>query len=155
MGVPINAALKALETVERELATLYAKLAEQFAADADLSSLFRRLAKDERSLQILVQYQQRMAHADQETFGTVDIDLELVKDLTSQVIAFRRSHPSPAAAEALKAAMSFETHAADRLHRTVLAKALPGFAALVGMLGQEDSAHRDTLARLLRSRSLV
>ena len=153
MSVPSLVALKALEGVERELSALYTKLSEQFAADADLSALFFRLAKDERSHQILVQYQQRMARANPETFGPVEIDLALVGELTNQIASFCRETPDATAAAALRAAIGFETHAAERLHRTVVSAASSGFSALVERLGKEDSKHCATLDGFLRARA--
>lgn len=150
MRVPASTALRALESVERELDVLYTRLAEVFSTDADLSALFFSLAKDERSHLILIQFQARLARGNPESFGSVDIDLGLVGELANQIVSFRTGNPNPTPEAALRAAIGFESHAAEQLHRGAALQAAPALEELIGKLGHDDSKHRDQLAAFLR-----
>jgi rubrerythrin len=141
MAIPAAIALAELERVESALAELYAWLAEVLAADAAAAGLFLRLSGEERGHRSLVSLQRRIAVASPEEFGDVEFDPASVGELLSRVEAFRAESRTPDVERAVRAAIAFESNAAERLHATLVPKADSPFHELLETLVGADLAH--------------
>ena len=151
----IDAVLRKLGDLERSVADLYGWWAETLADDSEVASAFFRMAAEEKRHAGLVDYQKRMVQQDSTLSVDVAVDLAEIDAALARVRELRSAPGSPAAAEALRAALLLERSAAESHYRNALMQANPAVARLLSALGGEDKVHVERLEELARRRGIV
>lgn len=146
--------LSGLESVEGSLAELYTWLSECLASDAEVAGVFFRLSLQEESHVNLVRYGRKLARRTAGRFRPVTTGAEPVTELLAAIGSFREGHPEPTVEDALRFALWAESHAAERIHRTVVVEANPSLSGVVASLAAADREHRAMLEVVARRRGL-
>ncbi len=144
-------ALDAIEKLEQKLAELYAYFNKLFIADKIVSSVFFKMALEEKGHADLVQYQRRIARKNPKLFNEVTIDVEEINRIISDADAIIKAVPAPSTDNALQAALQFEQNAIEYHYKTAMEQANPELAALLKNLAGVDSDHLDSLKNLAES----
>jgi rubrerythrin len=145
-------ALSLLESFEKHLGDLYDLFAQLHAGDPEVAALFARLALEERGHASEIAYQGRIIDANPEAFRGILID---TADLMTEMVKLKRAWVtarSRSADEALRAAIEFETSAADYHGRMAVGQVNGEFASFLSSLGGDDEEHRERLARVVDRR---
>jgi len=147
--------LSSLERLEQQIADLYHWFSDHFTDDDDASGLFFRMSLQEKSHVSLVRYGRKMVHASPDEFGDVEVDSQLIRELSSEIGNFRGENPQPTLGQALRFAMRVESHAAENIHRTVLIDSNPEVAGVIGNLATADQEHFEILRNFAQSRQEI
>ena len=144
----IQSVLRPLEQSESLMNEIYSELAEAFAADTEASSLFSRLAFEERSHLSQVQFLRRLARQNGSEFGEVDIDPDELGREVAELETVLESVRRLSLREALVLAIQFEGGVAELHARRAIAKTNPDVARVFGTLHLADERHREALIEL-------
>jgi rubrerythrin len=146
--VNFAAAMDRLMEFELALRDLYGWLAAGFGHRPEVAKVFGRLSLQEQAHANLVRYQRRMATANGSAFLPLDGGLEEVDRLLGEIAEFRVTRPNPSLPEAIGIAKRLEQSAAERLHRTAVARSNPALADFIDRLAGDDQKHLEMLQEL-------
>ncbi len=143
-----------LEKVELEMASFYQWLSERFADDTEASGFFFRMCIQERSHANLLQYGRKIAVRHPRAFEPQAFEPTQVDELITLIGAFRREHPEPDLADAVRFAVRLEGHPVENLHREMLVRSNPDVAGMINSLANADREHQRVLEAFARSRGV-
>jgi rubrerythrin len=140
--------------LENRMSDLYTWYSEVFSEDAEVASLFYRMARDEKSHAALVQYERRILR--QQKGGAIDVGLTLkeLQETACELGVLLTMKTPPSLQEALGTAYRLETSAAENHLRDATVDILPGLGKLLANLGQEDRKHVEGLKTLAAKRGV-
>lgn len=150
----IQALLRPLEELEKEMQTLYEWLAETFAADREAARVFFRLAMEEKRHATMVEHLRRLARQNPRLFSAIEASLDEVARCLAACRALRSNGTPPTMAVAIQAAVDLESAAAESHYRQAVGAAVPEVAQLLQALGEADRLHGAALTRLAAARGL-
>ncbi len=144
--------LRPLEQLERKLAELYQWFSDLFEADAEAAFVFHRMYLEENTHVRLIEYQRRLARGNPNAFGDVEVSLEGVRRELARIDALRASGKAPSLEEAVRAALEFESDAAEYHYKNAIRLASPDMSRLFDSLGASDKQHVKSLRDLATRR---
>jgi rubrerythrin len=153
--VDVQQILRPLQQFEEKLGELYDWLGEVHAADAEMASVFHKLARDERQHAAQVEYQRRVAQQNPRLFARVELDLGEIFAGLERIAKIRANLAPPSVDEAISLALELEAGAAEYHYRNVLAQLDESMARLLGSLGRADRNHYAFLLDLAQRRGLL
>lgn len=151
----IESAFRPLIDLENAMGELYWWLADALEADAEASTLFRKMASEEKGHAVLLDYQRRIARQNLRLGGEVDLDLVFIVAAIARTKSFRVGVPAPTVEQALALALQLEEGAAEAHMKNALREASPELAELLRGLGSEDRQHVERLRVFARARGLA
>ncbi len=150
-----QAFFKTLSEFEGRVGEFYQWCSSVFEADPEATSVFRQLAKEERSHVSLVEFQRRLARNSPAEFADVSLDLKPVEETLAMIAEIRGAATPPSLDEALRHALAFEASAAEYHYKTAMQQAHPGTAKLLEALCTGDREHRQRLLEFARARGVT
>lgn len=150
MGVSYSCNL--LRRFESHLADLYELYSSELAEDPEVSSLFARLALEERSHALEAGFQAHILEAEPRAFEGVNLDADELLVATAMVRSACSAAHGVHRDEALRRAVELESSAADYHRRMAVRQANRGFGEFLAHLGRDDADHRSRLMRYAERR---
>ncbi|MCU0292381.1 MAG: hypothetical protein MUF10_10415 [Thermoanaerobaculaceae bacterium] len=149
----VQAFVRPLEQIEAGMQTLYETLATQFATtDPPASSVFCRLAFEERSHMAKLQYLRRLGRQLGSDLAAVELDRAALDAELARIEKAVLGAPSLSLHEAIATSLEVEYGAGELHGRLAIAQSNPELAAvLVGLKG-EDERHAKRLVALAQDR---
>lgn len=146
---------KVLIEIESRLAELYGWFSEVYAEDAEASSLFYRMSRDEKSHVALIQYERRLLKKEKDLSFKVDLSPKELEDAACELNKLLLLRSAPPLSEALALALRFENSAAENHMRGIEIREAPGLSRLLHSLGREDRRHYSDLAAFARKQGIA
>jgi rubrerythrin len=150
----IQALFKPLGEFEAKVAELYEWYSTLFSDDAEAAFVFFQLAAEEHAHVKIIEYQRRLVRNSPKDFADVSLDLGPVEETLATVAKLRNASPSPSLEEALRAALTLETSAAEYHYKTAMKQANAGAARLLDALGTADRNHLGKLVQFAKKRGV-
>ncbi len=147
--------LRPMEQLERKLGDLYQWFSDLFEADREAAFVFQRMRLEEESHVRLIEYQRRLARGNPDVFADVDVDLTALQDAVTRIAEIRGAADAPTLEEAVRAALEFESGAAECHYTNAVRQASPDMARLFDSLGAADRQHVEWLRLLATGRGWV
>ena len=135
----LQSLLKPLEELEESLGGLYEWFGRLFAEDEEAASLFRRMARDERSHATLIRYERRLLRQNKIEVPT-PLERSQIGEALERIRAFSQEVP-PTLDQAIRFALEIENHDAENHYRFTKGLLPPSLTQLLGRLGREDERH--------------
>jgi hypothetical protein len=140
-----------LETVEERMGELYWALHRKFENNKKASQLFYKLYIEERNHVALVLYEKRIVWQNQDDFEDVEFDFEAIDAFIREIEKTFQRIRSITVREAVRAALQFESDAAEKHLGKGFAKSNLRFALFVESLGKCDEEHIAKIRKFLET----
>lgn len=150
----IQTLFKPLAEFEGKVAELYEWYSELFKADAEAAFVFFQLAAEEHAHVKIIEYQRRMVRNSPKEFADVTLDLKPVEEALATIATLRSAPRPPLLEDALRAALTLETSAAEYHYKTAMKQANAGAARLLDALGTADRTHLGKLVEFAKKRGV-
>lgn len=145
--VHILTVLKCIQDLEEASAALYAFYADVFEHHELAATIFRQMKREEEGHRNQAALQSRIVQKNPEKFGDVEVCLEEIKALTSEIDTQIGGGVFDLS-DAVSFAIHLEEHSAELHFRTFAARLSPELTALAAFLRGGDEAHVQKLKDL-------
>ncbi len=150
----IQTLFKPLVEFEGKIAALYEWYSELFKDDAEAAFVFFQLAAEEHAHVKIIEYQRHLVRNSPKEFADVSLDLKPVEEALVTIATLQNPHRPPSLEEALRAALTLETSAAEYHYKTAMKQANAGAARLLDALGTADRNHLGKLIEFAEKRGV-
>jgi hypothetical protein len=133
--------LAPLEELETKMAGLYEWFSLIFKEDSEASSFFYRVSVEEVVHANIIKYQRRLVSQNPKSFSDIDIDIDPIRKLLSDIDAIRKAPEPPGLEDALRHAIDLEHCTVEEHSRTLIGKSNPEVEQLLRSLGAFDCRH--------------
>jgi len=145
--------LKAVESLEGDLANLYGKFSRDFD-DAEVSDMFRKLSQDEESHREIVVFEKKLVLRNRGEFKDVEVDLAGLPEMLAKIDEIMKATQSLSSDQAIIFAVDCEKSAAEIHFKKAITIANPQIAGLMKNLGQKDKEHLSFLSKIAKQRGI-
>lgn len=147
--------LRTVEKFETAMSNVYEKLSERFVADKEASSLFARLAFEEKGHRSQVEYVGRLIRPIRSSLGPLQIDEERLALEIRAVDRITEMAGSVELSAAVVQLVTIERGAGEESWFLALANASPEIAKVVNGLAAGSLRHREMLADFAQRRGFI
>jgi hypothetical protein len=147
--------LRAVEKFEGAMSTVYERLSDRFAADKEASTLFARLAFEEKGHRSQVEYVGRLIRPIRTTLGPLQIDEERLALEIRAVERITEMADQVELSAAVVQLVQIERGAGEEAWFTALANTSPEIAKVVHGLEAGSLRHREMLQDFAQRRGFI
>ncbi len=146
--------LSDLIEVENRLSSLYAWFAEAYADDAEASTLFYRMSRDEKAHAALIEYEKRLVNKERDAALDIPLTTRQTQEALRRIEEILSARQAPPLGEALSLALELEESDVENHLAGVFSQTAPGLLKLLKNLGKEDRRHYQDLEALAKRRGI-
>jgi hypothetical protein len=151
----LQMAFSTLESLELDIAKLYAWFAEAYRADHEAAVVFYRMHLEEKAHASLIRFEKRLAKQNPKMFRDVEVDLDSLREVTDLLGSTQRIANAPDLHDAVRVAYHIEASAAENHHRSAIAQSCQGLGHLLAGLCHGDRQHADSLRDFAARREIL
>jgi len=140
--------------VESKMAELYSWFSYVFKTDPEISSLFYRMAAEEKSHASLIRYAKRVLIAEKSFYIDVELQVGDLQKVLAKIKETLAKHEAPSLEEAFRFAGWVETSCAENPLEFIMMDNYPQIAKLLTFLGKKDREHYNRLVGVAAARSI-